>query len=69
MKYRLHLQARWPRDFETLAGVIAYIRYKNPLWFMLEERRGASWEVIIGSPDSRVSVASYNDPGKSIKDD
>jgi hypothetical protein len=68
MKYLLNLQARVPLVFETLAGVIAYIRQMNPLWFMLEELRDESWEVMIYSNNSRVSVASYNDPGKPAED-
>jgi hypothetical protein len=61
--YRLHLQAQWPRRFNTLAGAIAHIRYMLPLWYVLEEWQGDAWEVIVSRDESRLTAAYHVDPG------
>lgn len=61
--YRLHIQAQWPLVFETMAGVIAYLCCRDPLWYMLEERSGDEWTLLVSSAESRVGGALIRDPG------
>lgn len=61
--YRLHIQAQWPLVFETIAGVIAYLRGRGPLWYYLEERKGDEWTLMVSAAESRVGGALMRDPG------
>lgn len=50
-RYRVHTIANWPRAFDSLAGAIAFIRGRDPLWYMLEELTDDGDRVVIVSPE------------------
>lgn len=62
--YRVHLQARRPRRFNTLAGAITYIRCMEPLWYYLDEWKDGEWVFLVRSDESRLSIALHDDPGE-----
>ena len=61
--YRLHIQAQWPLVFQTLAGVIAYLRCRDPLWYGLDVRTADGWSSIVHPNQSRIRVSEFEDPG------
>lgn len=53
-RYRVHIQWRWPRVFDSLAGAIAYIRGLNPVWYQLEQRTDdGEWVTLVSLNRSR----------------
>jgi hypothetical protein len=52
--YRVHIMARWPQVFDTLAGAIGYIRNTAGLWYALEEKNAdGPWRWLVGAWESR----------------
>lgn len=47
-----------------MAGVIAYLRYIDPLWYLLEEWKDGEWVFLVRSDESHLQTALHADPGE-----
>jgi len=57
-RYRLHLQAEWPRIFPSLAGAIRCLQSEWHLWYILEAETKSGWEQVVSSAESRNKTSS-----------
>lgn len=53
-RYRVHIIMQWPRVFDSLHAAIAYIRGRDPLWYMLEQLGDdGQWVTVVEQGESR----------------
>ena len=63
MGYRVHTQADWPKKFDTMAGAISFLIARQPLWYILEERKDDVWIIVVDRHESRTWMNRVADPG------
>lgn len=53
-RYRVQIILKWPRVFDSLAAAIAYIRGRDPHWYILEQLGDdGKWTTIVSLDSSK----------------